>query len=107
MPQNKTPIAGVIGLPVSHSLSPKLHNYWLKKYGIEGEYVALPVPAEELAQTIKGLPQSGMRGINVTVPHKEMVARLIPEYGTIDDKAKAVDAVPQGASLHADEFGRL
>ena len=47
--------AGVIGWPVSHSLSPKLHNYWLQKYRIDGEYTAIEAKPEELAPLIERL----------------------------------------------------
>ena len=69
--------AAVIGWPISHSLSPRLHNYWLKKYKIDGEYTAIPVKPEELEEFIKGLPNSGLCGINITIPHKETAYELL------------------------------
>lgn len=82
--------AGVIGWPVAHSLSPKLFRYWFKQHGIAGEYVALEVEPENLAETVKALVQKGFCGINVTVPHKETIKPLLH---TLDDKARAVGAV--------------
>ncbi len=49
-------LAGVAGWPVAHSLSPAIHNYWLKKHNIDGAYVALPIARESFSQCIGGLP---------------------------------------------------
>jgi shikimate dehydrogenase len=67
----KAKVAGVIGWPVSHSLSPRLHGFWLERAGIDGTYIPLPVPPERIEQAIRALPALGFRGANVTVPHKE------------------------------------
>ena len=69
--------AGIMGWPVEHSLSPRLHGYWLKHYGIEGEYVHLPVPPDGLEKALKELPAKGFRGVNLTIPHKEMAMRYL------------------------------
>ena len=63
--------AGVIGWPVAHSLSPVLHGYWLKEYGIDGEMVRLPAEPEKFAAEIDRVRGLGFAGVNVTVPHKE------------------------------------
>lgn len=63
--------AGVIGDPVAHSLSPAIHGYWLKEYGIEGTYDAYPVKAAEFEEKIQQFKDAGFRGLNVTLPHKE------------------------------------
>jgi len=70
------PLAGVIGQPVSHSLSPRLHGFWLQKYGIAGHYVPLDVGQADLAQVLDALPRMGFVGVNVTIPHKETVLKL-------------------------------
>ena len=72
----KAKLAGVIGHPVSHSLSPVLHNYWLKRYGIDGAYVPLPVAPGAFETAIRGLQAAGFRGANVTIPHKEAAASI-------------------------------
>jgi shikimate dehydrogenase len=82
--------AAVIGYPVAHSLSPRLHNYWLKKYNIAGEYTAIEVLPENLADFIKSLDKNGFCGVNVTIPHKENVISFLDE---IDKYAQAIDAV--------------
>jgi len=63
--------AGIMGWPVSHSLSPKLHDFWLKQYGIEGSYEFLPVEPENLQTALVKLVDQGFVGVNLTVPHKE------------------------------------
>lgn len=67
----KAKVAGVIGWPVAHSLSPRLHGYWLAEHGIDGAYVPLPVRPEHVAEAIRALSKLGFVGANITVPHKE------------------------------------
>ncbi len=67
-------LAGVIGYPVSHSRSPLLHNHWLGRHGIDGAYVPLPVHPGQLDIALRGLRAAGLAGVNVTVPHKQVVA---------------------------------
>jgi shikimate dehydrogenase len=64
-------VAGIVGRPVAHSLSPWLHNYWLTQLGIDGAYVLLPVRREDFSTVVDGLMDAGFVGINVTVPHKQ------------------------------------
>ena len=63
--------AGVIGWPVSHSRSPLIHGYWLKRYGIDGSYVRQPVEPEDVANFLSTLRERGFAGCNVTLPHKQ------------------------------------
>lgn len=84
------PRAGVIGWPVAHSRSPKLHGFWLKQYGIDGRYDRLPVPPEDLGRFLKALPKEpGFRGINVTLPHK---VAILPFLAEIDPVARRIGA---------------
>ncbi|NHN87461.1 shikimate dehydrogenase [Acetobacter conturbans] len=75
-------LAGVIGHPVEHSLSPVLHNYWLARHGIDGAYVPLPVVPGSFTTAVRGLQASGFRGANVTIPHKEAAFALADEVET-------------------------
>jgi shikimate dehydrogenase len=81
--------ACVIGWPVEHSRSPLIHNYWLKQYGIAGEYRRELVPREEFAAFVGSLAARGYVGANVTVPHKEAALAL----SEADERARAVGAV--------------
>jgi shikimate dehydrogenase len=83
------PRAGVIGKPISHSLSPKLHSYWLNRYGIEGSYTAIEVADDALEQTLRDLPKQGFIGANVTLPHKTSVMQFADN---ITDRATLIGA---------------
>ena len=71
--------AGVIGYPIHHSLSPRLHGFWLKQYGIEGSYVTVEAVPEEFEKKLRELMEKGWRGVNVTLPHKETAAKLVDD----------------------------
>ncbi|MFQ5972851.1 MAG: shikimate dehydrogenase [Alphaproteobacteria bacterium] len=83
-------IAGVVGWPVSHSRSPRLHGFWLDHYGIDGAYVPLPVRPEHLGDAMGALPKLGFAGVNITVPHKETALAFMDE---VDDDARRAGAV--------------
>jgi len=85
-----TRLAGVIGWPVSHSLSPRIHGFWLRELGIDGAYVPFPVKPEAVEEAITGLAALGLAGANVTVPHKEAV---IPIMDDLDRTARRLGAV--------------
>jgi len=67
----KAKIAGVMGWPVGHSLSPVLHGHWLAEHGIDGALVPLSAPPESFTAIIDGIRRAGFVGVNVTVPNKE------------------------------------
>jgi shikimate dehydrogenase len=83
-------IAGIAGWPVGHSLSPRLHAYWIAEHKLDAAYVPLPVRREDFAATVALLPKLGFRGLNVTIPHKEAAFALATEH---DEAAKATGAV--------------
>ena len=84
-------LAGVLGWPVSHSKSPRLHGYWLERHGIDGAYLPLPVAPENFATAVRALVDLGFRGANVTVPHKEE-ALALALADEADDNAKRIGA---------------
>jgi shikimate dehydrogenase len=86
----KAKIAGVMGWPLAHSLSPRLHGYWLEQYGIDGAYVPLPVRSENIVDAMKALPKLGFSGANVTVPHKEAAFASVD---SMTDTARRIGAV--------------
>ena len=73
----KARLAGVIGWPVGHSLSPRLHGHWLQRHGIDGAYLPLPVRPDDIELAFRALPRLGFLGWNVTLPHKEAAFRLV------------------------------
>ncbi len=93
--------AAVIGCPVGHSLSPIIHNYWLKKYRIEGHYDAQEIQPEQLAEGFAHLIGQGYTGFSVTIPHKQAVMDLCD---AVDDTAKRIGAVN---CIAVDRDGRI
>lgn len=99
---NDIPIkAGVIGWPIDHSLSPRLHGFWLDQFAISGTYQAIAVEPGALSDKIRNLAASGYAGLNVTVPHKERVMDYLDD---ISRPAKRIGAVN---TIVVDEQGRL
>ena len=89
----KARLAGVMGWPIGHSRSPRLHGYWLEQYGIDGAYVPLAVPPERAEQAIRALPALGFRGCNVTVPHKETAHRTVDRLDSVATRMGAVNTI--------------
>jgi shikimate dehydrogenase len=83
-----TPAACIIGWPVEHSRSPLIHNYWLKTYGIRGEYRREAVPPQDFGGFLGSLAARCYAGANVTLPHKEAALALSQP----DERARAVGA---------------
>lgn len=83
-------LAGVMGWPVAHSRSPKIHSHWLEKHGLPGAYVLLPVAPGTLSIALPGLAALGFRGCNITIPHKVDAIALMQE---VDANARRVGAV--------------
>lgn len=88
-----TRLAGVIGWPVDHSQSPRLHGYWLAHHGIDGAYVPLAVPPDRLAEAVAGLPALGFSGANVTIPHKTAVIPLLHHVTAVARQIGAVNTL--------------
>jgi shikimate dehydrogenase len=86
----KTRMAGILGWPVSHSRSPRLHGIWLARHGIDGAYVPLPVAPDRFAPALRALADLGFRGANVTIPHKEAA---LAACDLVDDEARRIGAV--------------
>ena len=83
-------LAAVIGWPVHQSVSPVLHSYWLKKHGIKGAYLALPIEPANFGRCVAALPLMGFAGASITVPHKEAAFALA---SLLDEDSRATGAV--------------
>ncbi|MGY4310174.1 shikimate dehydrogenase [Bradyrhizobium sp. USDA 4369] len=83
-------LAGVIGMPVAHSRSPTIHNFWLNAHGLRGAYVPLAVQPERLKDALAGLVALGFRGCNVTMPHKQTAMPLLDR---VNETARRIGAV--------------
>lgn len=89
----KARVAGVMGWPVAHSCSPRLHGFWLKAYGIDGAYVPFAVRPEHLARALGALSALGLAGVNLTVPHKETALASLDEVEPLARRIGAVNTV--------------
>lgn len=108
----KARLAGVVGWPVGHSRSPRLHGFWLDRLGIDGAYVPLAVRPDDLAAVVAALPRMGFRGANLTVPHKERALGLVDELDPLAERIGAVNTLvfrDDGAieGRNTDAFGFL
>ncbi len=106
----KTKVAGVMGWPVGHSLSPRLHAFWLDRLGVDGVYVPMPVRPERITEAVRALPALGFRGCNVTIPHKEAALEAVDEISPAARRIGAVNTiiVEDGGGLvggNTDAFG--
>ncbi|MDH3242166.1 MAG: shikimate dehydrogenase [Alphaproteobacteria bacterium] len=89
----KAKVAGVMGWPVAHSLSPRLHNFWLDQYGLDGAYVPLAVDPEHFPQALRVLAHLGFAGVNITVPHKETALKVVDQADAVAKRIGAVNTV--------------
>lgn len=103
MSDNRIPLAGVIGSPISHSKSPRLHGYWLRRYAVPGYYIPMEIAHDDLEETLRTLPKMGFVGLNVTIPHKETVLNIADQ---VSDRASLIGAANtlsfQNGKIHAD-----
>ncbi|MBK01386.1 MAG: shikimate dehydrogenase [Acidimicrobiaceae bacterium] len=93
MPTGITRIAAVIGDPVRHSLSPRLHNAGFAALGLDWFYVACPVAKGQAAQAIEAMRTLGIEGLSVTMPHKKSVAVAVDDLSPTAAKLGAVNCV--------------
>ena len=87
---SNTRLAAVIGWPVSHSLSPAMHNQAFARCGVDAVFLALPVAPDHLEAVVRGLAAANALGLSVTVPHKEAMMEICDR---LEPSAQAVGAV--------------
>ncbi|WP_332059950.1 shikimate dehydrogenase [Bartonella sp. CB74] len=110
------PCAFVVGYPIHHSKSPKIHNFWLKQYDLQGEYLAQEITSEEFSNFLASIQKRGFCGGNVTLPykqeafhladHKDDVATMIGAANTLwyeGDKLCATNSDAYGFSANLDD----
>ena len=101
--------ACVLGFPVSQSLSPKLHGWWLRKYNIAGAYTAMAIPVESLKDALKLLADRGFAGCNLTAPLKELALPLMDHHDESCLMSGAVNTIQiKNGKIHgfnSDGFG--
>ena len=86
-------VYGIIGDPVSHSLSPLMHNYAFRKLNIKAVYGAFRVKPEDLENAIKGIRALNIKGLSVTIPHKENVMKYLDEIDEIGLEIGAINTI--------------
>jgi shikimate dehydrogenase len=86
----KARLAGITGWPVGHSRSPRLHGFWLERYGIDGAYVPLPIEPTHFPAAVRSLMLAGFAGVNVTIPHKIAAFAICDD---VDESARRAGAV--------------
>jgi shikimate dehydrogenase len=108
-----TLVAGVMGWPIAHSLSPAIHNAAYEALGLDRVYVALPVPPGEVPAAVRGLVAMGFVGANVTMPHKDAAAEAVDRLTDDAARLRAVNSIQVlpdgtlGANTDAPGFGRF
>ena len=85
-----THITGLIGYPVAHSLSPRIHAYWIAEHNIDSEYKLFTTPPNRLRQTMLHMRKKNVAGVNITIPHKQNVIEYLDD---VDDTTKKIGAV--------------
>jgi shikimate dehydrogenase len=96
-----TTYLGVCGWPVAHSRSPAMQNAGLRAAGLDWQSLALPLPPELFAETVRALPAAGFRGVNVTIPHKEAALALA------DRASAAAEAIGAANTLTFERDGAI
>src|ERR1700754_2646293 len=105
-------LAGLMGFPVMHSRSPKLHNYWLAQHGLVGSYLPLAIKADGLRAALRALPALGFAGCNLTIPHKEAALSMVDRVDPLAHRIGAMNCVvvaPDGSleGQNHDAFGYI
>ncbi len=94
--QTKFILAGVMGWPIAHSRSPKIHSFWFEEHAIDGAYVPLAVEPGKLETALRALPALGFAGCNLTIPHKETALRCLDHVDPAAARIGAVNCVVVG-----------
>ena len=98
---NTAPVVAILGYPIHHSKSPRMHGSWLDQAGVLGYYVPLEIHPDNFEDALKNMPKQGFRGANVTIPHKER-ALEIADY--VSERAKRIGAAN---TLYFDADGKI
>ena len=101
-------LAGVVGSPIRHSLSPRLHGAWIRALALDAVYAPLPVHPDDFDQTVPHLGRLGFRGINVTLPFKERALKLADSATERARRAGAANVLlfePDGGVIADNTYG--
>lgn len=89
----ETRVVGLFGYPLTHSLSPQMHNTAFKAQGLNYIYLPFPVPPENLKEAVKAVKALGLRGVNITIPYKEAVLPFLEELSPEASLTGAVNTI--------------
>ena len=88
-----TCLCGVIGDPIEHTMSPTMHNAAYAETGVDFVYAAFRVAADQLGEAIRGMRALGIKGLNVTIPHKVAVMEFLDKLDPLAEKIGAVNTI--------------
>lgn len=97
-----TELIGLIGHPIKHSYSPFIQNYALDLLNLDYIYLAFDVPTENLKNAVNGILALGLKGLNVTLPHKEKIIKHLDE---LSEEASIIGAVNTIVNDHGKLMG--
>jgi shikimate dehydrogenase len=97
-----TELIGLIGHPIKHSYSPFIQNYTFDLMNLDYIYLPFDVPPENLKNTVKGVLAFGMKGLNITLPHKEKIIKFLDE---LSEEASIIGAVNTIVNDHGKLIG--
>jgi len=89
----KTNLVGLLGQPVSHSLSPVMHNAAYKEMGLDWCYLAIPCDQSRLSEIAKALRVINCKGLNITIPHKQEILKACNKLSITAEKIQAVNTL--------------
>ena len=99
----------IIGDPINHSLSPKIHNYWFRQNNIDANYDKQLTQDKDLIEIIKKIRNNELKGINITVPHKQKIIPLLDKLSDLSNKTQSVNTIYKKNDLiigdNTDVFG--
>ena len=93
MISGETSLVGLLGNPVSHSLSPVIHNAALKEMGLDWCYVAMSCESQSLSIVTKALRELNYQGLNITIPHKQNILKICNQISPLAQKLGAVNTL--------------
>ena len=86
-------ILAIIGDPISHSLSPKLHNYWFNKYKIDAKYKLLNIKETEIKDIVDKIKNGDLYGINITLPYKQKIIPFVSKMINDSEESNSVNTI--------------
>jgi shikimate dehydrogenase len=89
----KTKKYAIIGKPVTHSLSPILHGYWYKKYGVDAEYSLLEIEENEIKEVVEKIRKKEISGINITLPYKQKIIPFVDKLSVEATESNSINTV--------------